>query len=122
MKNLALAAVLLFAPIGGEVASTDFPQTLSNPGELWFAFPAEGAPLSPFLLIGANLQPDNFVFVGVGFSPVLRSRSIRVPLLGRITVIASAVPLITGSGSSEVFMKDGLLWGTETNRLPFTVL
>jgi hypothetical protein len=122
MNNFALAAVLLFAPMGAEAVSTDFPQALSNPGELWFAFPAEGAPLSPFILIGVNLQPDNLVFVGFGFSPVLRSRSIRVPLLGRITAIASVVPLITGPGNSEVFMKDGLLWGAETNRLPFTVL
>jgi len=122
MKNFALAAVLLFAPMGAEAVSTDFPQTLANPGELWLAFPAEGAPLSPFVLIGVDLQPDNLVFVGFGFSPVIWSRSIRVPLLGRITAVVTAVPLITGSGNSEVFMKDGLLWGAETNRLPFTVL
>lgn len=122
MKNIALAAVLLFAPIGAEVVSTDFPQPLSNPGQLWLAFPAEGAALSPFVLIGVDLKPDNLVFVGLGFSPVVWSWSIDIPFIGSVTAVASVVPLLTGPGNNEVFMKDGILWGAETNHLPFRVL
>ncbi|MBC8370511.1 MAG: hypothetical protein H8E25_10965 [Planctomycetes bacterium] len=122
MKKFTLLVALVFAPMGTEAVSTDFLQTLANPGELWLSFPAEGAPLTPLLILGSGLKTDNLVFVGIGFSPVIWGRSVNLPLIGSISVAITTVPLLSASGNSELFMKDGLLWGAETNRLPFNVL
>ncbi|MDA0667623.1 MAG: hypothetical protein O3A95_06255 [Planctomycetota bacterium] len=90
------AAFLTLAPAQA-VADQDFAAVNSTAGTaaaptILFVLPAEGETLDPVVIIGTNFGDLPLPFFGFIPSAPLFTKSLRIPFLGRVSVLVTGVP------------------------------
>lgn len=116
-----LLVVLAASPAVSEpipVAATPSIAAAAAP-EIWFVFPAQGAPLTPVLLVGTDFDNGIPFFGFLPSVPLISLQIPSIPFLGAISVMVTPVTLMPFPGVVQLKIIDGL---QSSNSVDFRVL
>ena len=112
----------LFGDGAPAVAPTLAPTTtaaVAAAPDLWFVLPAQGAPLTPVLMVGSGFG-DGLPFFGIVPSvPLFRFNTPGLPFLGSLSLMVTGVPPIPFPGVVPLTVLRGL---QASNAVDFRVL
>ena len=117
----ALLVVLAASPAVSEPApTTPAPvAAAATAPEIWFVFPAEGAPLTPILLVGTDFDNGIPFFGFLPSVPLISIQTPVIPFIGSISVMITPVTLLPFPGVVQLKIVDGL---QVSNSVDFRVL